>query len=145
MADLSLFRFSTPITVRFSDLDALRHVNNVTVFTYLEVARVDYAAEVLGWDGDLQKLSVIIARAECSYEQPIYLGDDVRVYLRTARIGTKSFTYNYAVTTERGGDPPVVAAVASTVQVAYDYTHGETIPVPAAWRERIAAYEPALT
>jgi len=145
MTDLSLFRFSTPITVRFADLDALRHVNNVTTFTYLEVARVAYAAEVLGWDGDLQKLDVIIARAECSYEQPVLWGDRVRVYLRTARVGTKSFTYNYVITTERGDDLPVVAAVASTVQVAYDYTHGETIPVPAAWRERIAAYEPALT
>jgi acyl-CoA thioester hydrolase len=145
MADLSLFRFSTPITVRFADLDALRHVNNVTTFTYLEVARVAYAAEVLGWDGDLQKLSVIIAHAECSYEQPILWGDRVRVYLRTARIGTKSLTYNYVITTERGGGPPAVAAVASTVQVAYDYTHGETIPIPEAWRERIAAYEPALT
>jgi acyl-CoA thioester hydrolase len=117
----------------------------VTTFTYLEIARVAYAAEVLGWDGDLQKLNVIIARAECSYKQPVYLGDRVRVYLRTAHIGTRSFDYAYVVTTARGGDPPLVAAVASTVQVAYDYTHGETIPVPAAWRERIAAYEPALT
>lgn len=145
MVDLSLFRFSTPITVRFADLDALRHVNNATTFTYLEIARVAYAAEVLGWEGDLRALGVIIARAECSYERPIRWGDRVRVYLRTAYIGTKSYTYDYIITTERGDGAPTVAAVASTVQVAYDYAREATIPVPPVWRERIRAYEPALT
>jgi acyl-CoA thioesterase FadM len=36
------FKLSIPIQVRFSDLDALGHVNNVTYFTYFEIARVKY-------------------------------------------------------------------------------------------------------
>jgi len=37
-----LFRFSTTLEVRWRDLDALGHVNNVVYFTYLEQARIHY-------------------------------------------------------------------------------------------------------
>ncbi len=36
------FKLIILIEVRFSDLDALGHVNNVTYFTYFEIARVKY-------------------------------------------------------------------------------------------------------
>jgi acyl-CoA thioesterase FadM len=34
-----------------------------------------------------------------------------------------------------------VVATGRTVQVAYDYQTQQSIPVPAAWREAIAAFE----
>ena len=36
------FKHKTKIIVRFSDLDAMQHVNNATYLTYLEEARIDY-------------------------------------------------------------------------------------------------------
>ena len=38
--DHDSFKLTIPIEVRFSDLDALGHVNNVTYFTYFEIARI---------------------------------------------------------------------------------------------------------
>jgi len=36
------FKHKTKIIVRFSDLDAMQHVNNATYLTYLEETRIDY-------------------------------------------------------------------------------------------------------
>ena len=38
--------YSTPIELRFSDLDLYGHVNSVIYFTYLETARVKLFAEL---------------------------------------------------------------------------------------------------
>lgn len=144
MPDLAQFRFSHPIEVRYADIDALQHVNNATYFTYMETARVHYFREVVGWRGGWGSLAFIIARAECDYLLPIEWGDRVRVCLRTSRIGGKSLDFEYAIVCECDDGPPRIAAAGRTVQVAFDYARGESIPVPTEWRERITAYEPAL-
>ncbi len=141
MTDLSAYRFSYLIDVRYADLDVLQHVNNAKYFTYMETARLHYAKEVIGWDGHLSELGVIIAQATCQYKLPLIFGDRVRVYLRASRLGGKSFDFTYTLIREGDG---AVAAEGSTVQVAYDYIRSVAIPIPAAWRERMAAYEPAL-
>ncbi len=51
------FRVYTPIQVRFSDIDAMRHVNNARYLTYLEMARLDYLLALELWDArDFQVL-----------------------------------------------------------------------------------------
>jgi acyl-CoA thioester hydrolase len=147
MVDLALFRFSHPIEVRYADIDALQHVNNAKYFTYMETARVAYLAGVMGWQGGWQALGIIIARATCDYLLPIEFGDLVRVHVRTTRIGTKSFDFEYALVCENCADPGAplrTAAVGTSVQVAYDYAANTSMPVPDVWREKITAYEPGL-
>jgi acyl-CoA thioester hydrolase len=145
MADLSLFRFSVPIDVRYADIDALQHVNNAKYFTYMETARVHYVREVAGWSGRWEGLGIIIARATCDYLLPIIWGDTLRMYMRTARMGTKSFDFEYVLMRENPGQPPAEAATGMTVQVAFDYERRESIRVPEDWRARITAYEPGLS
>jgi acyl-CoA thioester hydrolase len=147
MIDLSLFRFSHPVEVRYADIDALQHVNNACYFTYMETARARYFRSVLGWNGLMQELGIILARAACDYLLPIQYGDLVRVYVRTARLGGKSFDFEYALVCEScepDGSAPRIAAAGTSVQVAYDYRAGQSIPVPDAWREKMIAYEPGL-
>nr|MBN1228725.1 acyl-CoA thioesterase [Anaerolineae bacterium] len=146
MTDLTLFRFSQPIVVRYADIDVLQHVNNAIYFTYMESARVGYLKDVLGWRGEWTAIGIIIARAACDYLAPIRWGDQVTVHLRTSRIGSKSFDFEYVITCQSctGDGEPGVAARGSTVQVAYDYHALSTVPVPDNWRATIVAYEPGL-
>jgi acyl-CoA thioester hydrolase len=141
MVDRSLFRFSHLIEVRFADLDLLGHVNHAAYFTYMETARVHYVNQVLSWGGDWRGLSFIVARAACDYELALQLEDAVRVYLRTARLGDKSFDFEYVLLRERD---QAVAARASTVQVVYDYRAAASAPIPDLWRAQLTAYEPGL-
>jgi hypothetical protein len=47
--DRSAYAFWTRDTVRFSDIDRYRHINNVAVATYCETGRVEFAEKL--WPG----------------------------------------------------------------------------------------------
>jgi len=135
------FRFSHPIEVRYADLDPQRHVNNAAVFTYLEQARAKYLEHLGLWGGgDFDDLGIIVAEASAAYKAPIAYGDRVVVDTGVTRLGTKSLHLEYLVH-DPDGRP---FATGRTVLVAYDYRRGVSIPVPDAWRTRIAEFEGML-
>ena len=138
------YRHHTPITVRFADLDVLGHLNHAKYLTYMEQARILYIEKVCGWSGGWDDFGVILANANVDYKLPIAFGDTVSVYTRCGRLGGKSFDLEYTLLRHREDEPDAIAAVATTVMVAYDYGAGQAIPVPANWRDNILAYEPAL-
>ena len=139
MIDLTGFRFSHPIEIRFADLDVLGHVNNAKYFTYMETGRLLYFKQVIGWSGKRHQLNVILARTACDFKLPLELGDPIRVYVRVARLGNKSFDFEYVIIRETDHG---VAAVGSSVQVAFDYKRKLPVLVPNEWRKKIIAFEP---
>jgi acyl-CoA thioester hydrolase len=134
MTDLKAFQFSVPIQIRYGDLDVLAHVNNVMYFSYMETARLEYARQILGWDGKRGNLGVIVAKATCDFLLPLVYGDAIRVFVRASRLGNKSFDYEYAIV--RDSDQAIVATGLS-VQVCYDYTTDSSIPLPEEWRQKM--------
>ena len=135
---MTLFKFAYPMTVRYSDLDAQGHVNNATYFTYLEQGRLEYMKALGLWKPgqDFMDVGTIVAEATCTYKRPILLDEVVDVAVRTARLGTKSAVLEYRLTVAG-----VEAALGRTVQVAYDYRAGVSIPIPPAWRAAVLAFE----
>ena len=119
--------------VRFRDLDPMGHVNNAVFLTYLEQARVAFFSE-MGAATGLEDMNMIVARVEIDFKAPVRLGQEVEVSVRASRFGTKSFDLDYELRVE--GE---LVAVAKSIQVAYDYNRREPIPVPAEWREKLAA------
>lgn len=135
------FRFSCNVPIRYSDIDAQRHVNNVAYFTFMEQARVEYLREVGLWtEASFDGLGMIVAEASCSYRAPAYLDESVTVWTRISYLGRKSFHFEYQLETIRG-----VIATGQTVQVCYDYGLLQSAPIPLAWRRALIAYEPSLT
>ncbi|NIS80538.1 MAG: acyl-CoA thioesterase [Anaerolineales bacterium] len=136
---MSEYRFFHSIEVRYADIDAQRHVNNANYFTYMEQARVKYVEHLDLWSGqDFDNFGFILAEQSCSYKSPITYLQRVRVGVRTARLGRKSFEMDYTFQDE-GSEEEL--ARGRTVLVAYDYRSGETIPIPANWRQVLMAYE----
>ncbi len=133
------FRFYHPIVVRYGDLDPQGHVNNAAFLTYLEHARVAYIRQLGLWDGkSFFAIGIILARIELDYLAPILITDAVEVGLRTSRLGNKSLDMDYVV---RNSDRGQVYAEAKTVQVAYDYDRGLTIPIREEWRQALNDFE----
>jgi acyl-CoA thioester hydrolase len=132
------FRFSTPIIVRYSDLDAQGHMNHARYLTFMEEARFHYARALGLWTDmdDFNAVGQIVAEASCTYLRPVKLGQTVEVAVRTVRLGHKSLEMAYQLSVDGA-----VVATGRTVQVAFDYGSQRSIPVPAAWRELIAAFE----
>ena len=117
--------FTHPLEVRFRDLDALGHVNNAVLVTYLEVARWQWwRAYLAGRPFDEE--GFLIARVEVDYRQPILITDDVRVEVRCSRVGTTSFDLAYRVF--RAQDDATLAE-ARTVQVMLDFATQRPAPI----------------
>ncbi len=137
MADPALFHWSVSIPIRYHDIDAQRHLNNVAVLEFGEHARVMYLKAVGLWEGrDFESLGMILAKVSCTYKAPAYLGETVTVWVRVSRLGTKSFDFEYLLEVE-GRE----IATGQTVQVCYDYLRKESIPMPDEWRARIMEFE----
>lgn len=117
--------FSTPIELRFSDLDLYGHVNSVVYFSYLETARVklfkDFFKELTE-----KHIFTLVARAECDYKLPILFGDILVVSVTVTRIGTSSFDLEYRLHDGR----EKTYATARTTLVCFDNEKKVTVPVP---------------
>jgi acyl-CoA thioester hydrolase len=135
-----IYRQYTPIPIRYEDIDMLQHVNNAKYLAYLEQARIQYARDVLNWDGDWKTLDMIVARIEIDYRKPVYLNDTLGVWTRCSRIGNKSFDFEYVfVVTD--ADASTVVATARSVMVQFDAETQTSCAVHPTLRAAIAAFE----
>lgn len=133
------FRFFHPIEVRYGDLDPQGHLNNARYLTYFEQARVEYIRRLGLWDGkSFMNIGFILAEARITFLAPVLFGQAVRVGVRTARLGNKSFTLDYVIEDSQNGRQ---LANGETVLVVYDYSRTESIPLSDAWRQTITEFE----
>jgi acyl-CoA thioester hydrolase len=105
--------------MRWSDMDAYGHVNNVVYLTYLEEARVDMLFTI-GAELGAKALSegVLVARHEIDYRRPlVYHPRGVDIDLWTDAIKGASFEIRYEVR-----DDATVFARAASVLVPFDLT-----------------------
>jgi acyl-CoA thioester hydrolase len=128
------FPFVYRENVRFRDLDGMGHVNNAVFLTYMESARIAYLTE-LGAGSNPQG-NLILARVEVDFRSPVAFGEQVAVGVRPSRLGTKSFELQYEVRADGR-----LAAEGRSVLVGYDYARGESVEIPAEWREWLATSE----
>ena len=134
------FKHKIKISVRFSDLDALRHVNNAAYLSYLEEARIAYFTDVLDTPKNSLNIGAIIARIEIDYIRPIVLGDEVEILTRVSKIGNKSTDVEHLILIKHE-DNSVHAAAAVTKLVSYDYKKLQSVVISDEIKDKIRAYE----
>ncbi|MFN2451545.1 MAG: acyl-CoA thioesterase [Candidatus Dormibacteria bacterium] len=122
--------------MRFSDTDAMGHVNHARFLSYLEDARIALLAASATDDRGLQVSGVILARLEIDYRRPILLEPaHVSCEVWITGIGTASVEMAYRL--RQGAE---VAAEASSVLVAYDYAQARSRPLTAAERDGLMGH-----
>jgi acyl-CoA thioester hydrolase len=134
------YRFVRPVELRFRDIDAVGHVNNVVYLTYMETARIQWWIEVTG-RRDFRNFGMILARTEIDYKAPASWGDRLEVGVRCASMRRSSFVLEFRVADPDGGR---VFADARKVLVHYDYDAGRSVPLPPGLREKLKAQDPEL-
>ena len=81
-------RYVTQVRVRWSDLDAFRHVNNAKTVTLLEEARVDWLFSEAARHGvDRLTEGIVVARLEIDYKRPIGMELPVTVSMGLTKLG----------------------------------------------------------
>jgi acyl-CoA thioester hydrolase len=137
MAD---YRFYHPIEVRYADLDAQGHLNNARYLTFFEQARIQYFRHLglFSAQGSFMDFGIILADVHIAFRAPVLWGMDIRVGVKTLKLGNKSMTVSQCL---RNGPDGALMAEGQVVMVAYDYRSGATIPIPETWRETIARFD----
>ncbi|MBI5104256.1 MAG: acyl-CoA thioesterase [Solirubrobacterales bacterium] len=124
--------------VRFGDLDAMRHLNNVVFLRYFETARIAYVRQLLP-DHDpvgpeTDPFAVIFAECHINYRSPVHFDEVVDVHCSIAEVRRSSFRVAFAM---RVGER--LAAEGHGVLVGFDYVAQRAAPLPDAVRERLEA------
>ncbi len=122
------YRHFHRLSVRWSDMDALGHVNNAKFFTYSESARIKFFSELLPEDPALGAgAGAILADASCSYHAQLRYPADIEVGLGIERIGSSSLIMRCPIFV--AGAALAVADI-RTVLVWFDYVNQCSVPVP---------------
>jgi acyl-CoA thioester hydrolase len=124
--------------VRFGDLDAMRHLNNVAFLGFFEDARVAYVRSLLGDDGPPTRSGFGLIFAECQihYRAPAFLGEEIRTSIRPVEVARSSVRLAFAMHATAGER---LLAEGYGVVVGYDYGAGRTMPLPDEFKARLAA------
>ncbi|WNZ11377.1 thioesterase family protein [Streptomyces sp. 11x1] len=118
--------------LRWADMDAYGHVNNVVFLRYLEEARIDFLFRP---ERDFKQGSVV-ARHEIDYKrQLVHRHQPVDIELWVTEIRAASFTITYEVK-----DPDQVYVRASTVIVPFDFATQRPRRITSEEREFLEGY-----
>ena len=138
------FKSSVKIQIRFGDTDAMGHINNAKYLSYMEVARIKYFNHLFGNSIDWQNEGFILAKAEVNYRKPIFLTDDVELFVRSSRFGTKSFDMEYLFVRNNPDGTSEMVATGLTVQVTMSFKLNMSIAVPLKYKQKIEEFEGKL-
>jgi acyl-CoA thioester hydrolase len=131
------FSFTTPIQLRFSDIDGYLHVNNGVYFSYFEHARAVFLYEVAGWD--VLDIGTVVGRIEIDYIRPIHLTDQVEALVKCSRLGNSSFDLEQVLLGKDSTGKEHVYATCKSVLVSVDKSSMKPVAIPEAFRQKLAS------
>lgn len=131
------------VAVRWGDMDAFQHVNNIVYFQYFESARIEYFDRIHAM-GHLRETGVgpILASAQCRYRFPVTYPDTLLVGAKVTDLGADRFTHRYLAVSQVHQK---VAAEGNGVVVTFNYQTNQKAPIPDQMRHRIHELENGLT
>ena len=135
------FRFSTDLTVRFSETDAQGVVHNAVYLVWFEIARIAYLAQFPGgykWLVE-QGVDATTTEAHVRYLDGTRFGDELRVHVRATDLRGARFRFEYVI--ERAGEPAGLVADGWTAHACVSAETLRPTRMPAWLAEAIAGVE----
>ena len=135
------YRFSTDLTVRFSETDAQGVVHNAVYLVWFEIARIAYLGQFRGGYKGLveQGVDATTTEAYVRYLDGARFDDELRVHVRATDLRGARFRFEYAV--ERRNEPEGMVADGWTAHACVDAETLRPTRMPAWLAEAIAGVE----
>jgi acyl-CoA thioester hydrolase len=124
------------VTVRFSETDALGHINNTSYFIYMEEARIRFI-KTLGLEMDIAKWNFILASTKCDFIKQGYFGQDLLIKTFVSKIGTKSFQLEHDIIDVQTNE---LIARGQAIMVSFDFEQQQSTPIQPLMREELMLY-----
>lgn len=138
LTTIETYKHSTPIQIRFSDVDALGHVNNSFHAQYYDIGRINYFEEVMGRKIDWSEIVVVIVHIEIDFISPIIQGDDIYVETKLISFGNKSMKMNQRLIQK---STQIVKSNCKTVLSGFDRINNTSIKIPEDFKAKFLEYE----
>lgn len=123
------------LTIRWGDMDAMGHVNNVSYFRFMETTRI-YWFRSLNVQPDGAQQGPIIVNAFCNfYRQLVYPGD---ILMRMYASDPARSTFETWTTMERADQPGVVYAAGGATTIWVDFTTQKAVNLPDFMRQLVS-------
>ena len=122
--------FSHVDAIRFGDLDAFRHLNNVAFLQFFESARITYITEVVPAHRPTEPeddWALIFAECHINYRAPAFFAEEIRTHVRPSHLRRSSVRIEFRMTSETDGR---LLAEGWGALVGYDYVAGAACPLP---------------
>lgn len=113
------FHHIYPVPVKWGEMDAFQHVNNVTYVRYLEDGRLALF-EQLGMSEDMKAThqGPIFASLNCDFLAPVTYPDTMLVASNIKQTGPKKIELEQVIYSEKSGQPVFKA---TSLCIYYDY------------------------
>lgn len=132
------FKITLPLQIRFSDIDALGHINNNVYFSYFDLGKVHYLQQVKATSVNWLEGLMVLTHVEIDYFSPIYYKEAIVVESKITGLGHKSGTFLQQI---RNINTDEVKCRCKSVFVSYNSHTQSSIPVPDMWRKAISEFE----
>jgi acyl-CoA thioester hydrolase len=119
--------FEMLIPIRWGDMDAMNHVNNVSYFRYLETLRIEWMRSV-GCNPQPLGEGPVIVNAFCNFYRQLEYPGDVLATLYVSDPARSTFeTWG---TLERSDEPGVICAAGGATTIWVDFPKQKASPLP---------------
>jgi acyl-CoA thioester hydrolase len=132
------FKFSAFTRVGFSDTDAQGIVYYGRYLPYFDLARVEYHRHLDLLEREARDFEFVMRASAVEYLAPAMFDDLIEVFIRLARIGRTSATYECAA--YRVEDDLLLVTARQTL-VLVDLDERRACPIPDEFKERLRAFE----
>ena len=133
------FYWSTPIQLRFIDIDMLGHLNNNSYFQIYDLGRYDYLVKLLGGEGkEAPQPQAMIVNLNCSFIAQTHFNERIEVFTQIESLGNKSFVMVQQVVDVDTGE---LKSECESVLVYFDHETGLPARIPDDWRAKVSVFE----
>jgi acyl-CoA thioester hydrolase len=125
--------------VRFGDLDAMRHLNNVAFLQFFESARIAYLTTLIPGHSPIAPegdFGLIFAECHVNYRAPAFYEEEIRTWIRPGDVARSSFKVHFEMVAEGDGR---LLAEGYGVLVGYDYAGGRATALTDDLRARLSS------
>jgi acyl-CoA thioester hydrolase len=131
------FKYSALARVGFSDTDAQGIVYYGRYLPYFDSARVEYHRHLDMLETRPRDVEFVMRASTIEYLAPARFDDLIEVFIRVARIGRTSVTYECAAYREDN----VLMVTAAQTLVLVDLDERKACAIPDWYREKVGAFE----
>ena len=123
--------FTLNITPRFSETDALGHINNTTLPVWFEEARTPIFRLFVP-DLSFQSWNLILKKFEVEFRRELFHGSQVEIRTRISHLGTTSLTV-----AQEAWQNDRLAATGEAVLIHFDYQARRPATIPESVRSQL--------